>query len=176
MRPILDKLYALSGLLAAVFLALIAVLVIAQVFGRLFGLLIPSADDFARLSMAASSFLALAYTMRRGVHIRVNLLINRLRPGAARAVEIFCLLCGTVLMGYFSYYCMDMVRDGIVFPDYTLGLIPIPKWIPQIGMTIGVVLMFISFVDDLLCTLRGATPSYNMKNPDNPQDGRTAYE
>ncbi len=67
---------------------------IAQVFGRFFGVLIPSADDFARLCMAASSFLALAYTMRQGVHIRVNLLIDRLPPGPARAVEIFCLLCG----------------------------------------------------------------------------------
>jgi len=176
MRPILDKLYALSGLLAAIFLALIGVLVVAQVFSRFFGVLIPSADDFARLSMAASSFLALAYTMRRGMHIRVNLLIDRLRPGPARAIEIFCLLCGTLLTGYFSYYCIDMVRDGIRFPDYTIGLIPIPKWIPQIGMTIGVVLLFISFVDDLLCTLKGAIPSYNRKHPDNPQDGHTASE
>ena len=176
MRTILDKLYALSGLLAAAFLALIGILVIAQVFGRFFGLLIPSADDFARLSMAASSFLALAYTMRRGVHIRVNLLMDRLPPGPARAVEVFCLMCGSVLMGYFSYYCIDMVHDGILFPDYTIGLIPIPKWIPQIGMTIGVVLLFIAFVDDLVCMLRGGTPSYNASIPGNPQDGLTAYE
>lgn len=176
MRPMLDKLYGLSGLLAGGFLALIGVLVIAQVFGRFFGVMIPSSDDFARLSMAASSFLALAYTMRRGAHIRVNLLIDRLSPGPARAVEIFCLLCGTVLMGFFSYYCIDMVRDGILFPDYTIGLIPIPKWIPQIGMTIGIILLFISFVDDLLSTLKGATPSYNRKNSDKSQDGRAAHE
>lgn len=176
MRPILDKVYKFSGLLAAMFLALIGVLVVAQIVGRLVGVLIPSADDFARLSMAASSFLALAYTMRQGVHIRVKLLIDRLRPGPARAVEIFCLLCGTGLMGYFSYYCVDMVRDGILFPDYTIGLIPIPKWIPQVGMTIGVILLFISFVDDLLCTLKGGTPAYNKNDSDQQQGGPTAYE
>ena len=51
-----------------------------------------------------------------------------------------------------------------------------PKWIPQIGMTIGVVLLFIAFVDDLVCMLRGGTPSYNASIPGNPQDGLTAYE
>jgi TRAP-type C4-dicarboxylate transport system permease small subunit len=176
MRPILNKLYELSGLLAAFFLLSIGVLVISQVFGRLFGVLIPSADDFARLCMAASSFLALAYTMRKGVHIRVTLLLSKLPPGPARALEIFCLLCGVLLLGYFSYYCVDMVRDGILFPDYTIGLIPIPKWIPQVGMTIGIVLLFISFVDDLIITLMGQIPSYNKASTDNPEDRHTAYE
>lgn len=179
MRALLNKLYDLSGVLAAFFLLLIGVLVVAQVAGRLFGVMIPSADDFARLSMAASSFLALAHTMRQGAHIRVNLLIDRLPPGPARAVEIFCLLCGVLLLGFFSYYCVDMVRDGILFPDYTIGLIPIPKWMPQVGMTVGVLLLFISFVDDLVCTLTGGTPSYNVKSQDelaNPDDLHRAYE
>lgn len=178
MRRMLNKLYDLSGLLAAFFLLLIGVLVVAQVVARFFGAMIPSADDFARLSMAASSFLALAFTMRQGAHIRVNLLIDRLPPGPARAVEIFCLLCGVLLLGFFSYYCVDTVRDGILFPDYTIGLIPIPKWIPQVGMTIGVVLLFISFVDDLVCTLSGGTPSYNVKARDEPAtpDDLRAYE
>jgi TRAP-type C4-dicarboxylate transport system permease small subunit len=179
MRPMLDKLYALSGALAALFLLAIGILVIGQVAGRLFGFMIPSADDFARLSMGASSFLALAYTMRRGAHIRVNLLIDRLPPGPARAAEIFCLLCGVLLLGFFSYYCIDSVRDGILFPDYTIGLIPIPKWIPQVGMAIGVILLFVSFVDDLVCTLRGGTPSYNLRTGGasaDPADRHAAHE
>lgn len=176
MRPILNKLYELSGVLAAFFLLSIGVLVIAQVFGRFFDVLIPSADDFARLCMAASSFLALTYTMRQGGHIRVNLLLSKLPPGLARGMEIFCLLCGVLLMGYFSYYCVDMVRDGILFPDYTIGLIPIPKWIPQVGMTIGIALLFVSLVDDLVSVLMGQIPSYNKASTDNPEDRHTAYE
>jgi len=77
MRSFLDKLYLASGWLAAFFLFMIGLLVLAQVFGRLVDFLIPSADDFARLCLAASSFLALAFTLRRGGHIRVNLLIDR---------------------------------------------------------------------------------------------------
>ena len=176
MRHFLDKLYFGSGLLAAFFLFMIGILVMAQVFGRLFGWMIPSADDFARLCLAASSFLALAFTLRRGGHIRVKLLIERLSPGAARIAEIGCLACGTALMGYFSYYCFDMVHDGILFPDYTVGLVPIPKWIPQIGMTIGVVLLFIAFVDDFVCVISGQAPSYERNKSENPEDRHAAHE
>ena len=176
MRAFLDKLYLGSGLLAAFFLFMIGVLVIAQVFGRLFDFLIPSADDFARLCLAASSFLALAYTLRQGAHIRVSLLLERLPPAAARVLELLCLAFGTALMGYFSYYCFDMLYDGILYPDYTIGLIPIPKWIPQIGMTIGVVLLFIALLDDLICVISGKAPSYQQNTSDNPEDRHAAHE
>ena len=176
MRAFLDKLYLGSGLLAAFFLFMIGVLVIAQVFGRLFDFLIPSADDFARLCLAASSFLALAYTLRQGAHIRVSLLLERLPPAGARVLELLCLAFGTALTGYFSYYCFDMVHDGILYPDYTIGLIPIPKWIPQIGMTIGVVLLFIALLDDLICVLSGKAPSYQQNTSDNPEDRHAAHE
>jgi TRAP-type C4-dicarboxylate transport system permease small subunit len=79
-------------------------------------------------------------------------------------------------MGYFSYYCFDMVHDGILYPDYTIGLIPIPKWIPQIGMTIGVVLLFIALLDDLICVLSGKAPSYQQNTSDNPEDRHAAHE
>jgi TRAP-type C4-dicarboxylate transport system permease small subunit len=155
---------------------MIGLLVIAQVFGRLFDFLIPSADDFARLCLAASSFLALAYTLRQGAHIRVSLLLERLPPAGARVLELLCLAFGTALMGYFSYYCFDMVRDGILYPDYTIGLIPIPKWIPQIGMTVGVVLLFIALLDDLICVLSGKPASYQQNASDNPEDRHAAHE
>ncbi|MBM3409474.1 MAG: TRAP transporter small permease subunit, partial [Betaproteobacteria bacterium] len=80
MRKTLDSLYRLSGLLSAFFLLMIAVLVTAQIVGRLFDVLVPSADDFARLSMAASSFLGLAWALRRGAHIRVALLVEKFAP------------------------------------------------------------------------------------------------
>ncbi len=176
MRAFLDKLYLGSGLLAAFFLFMIGVLVIAQVIGRLFDFLIPSADDFARLCLAASSFLALAYTLRQGAHIRVNLLLERLPPAAGRVLELCCLAIGTALMGYFSYYCFDMVHDGILYPDYTIGLIPIPKWIPQIGMTVGVVLLFIAFLDDLICVISGKAPSYQQNTSDHSEDRHAAHE
>ena len=83
MRRALDLLYRTCGGLAAMFLAAIAILILTQVVARLTGFFLPAASDFAGFCLAASSFLALAYTFRAGTHIRVVLLLQRL-PAAWR--------------------------------------------------------------------------------------------
>ena len=81
-------LYAASGMLAAFFMVLMATLVVAQIGARLVGTQVPSADDFARLSMAASAFLGLAFALRTGAHIRVTLFVERLPPRLRAALEV----------------------------------------------------------------------------------------
>jgi len=151
--------------------------------GRLFDVLVPSADDFARLSMAASSFLGLAWALRRGAHIRVALLVEKFAPPRRRIAELLCLAVGTALTGYFAWYAIDMVIDGVRFPEYTIGLIeytigliPIPKWIPQIAMATGAVILFIAFLDDLVVVLRGGTPSYQQTASGDDADRHAAQE
>jgi hypothetical protein len=84
----LDFLYKACGVLAAIALAGIAVLILAQIVGRFFGLLVPSANEIAGFLMAASSFLALGYAFRSGSHIRVTMLLSRLPVRARRALEL----------------------------------------------------------------------------------------
>ena len=88
---LLDRLYAAGAALAATFLVLIAALTLAQVVGRMIGVLVPDAGDLAGYAMAAATFLALAHTFRSGGHIRVNLLLGRLSPGSRRLAELWCL-------------------------------------------------------------------------------------
>lgn len=176
MRRTLDTLYRASGLLSAFFLLMIAILVTAQIVGRMFDILVPSADDFARLSMAASSFLGLAWALRRGAHIRVALLIERFSPERRRVMELLCLGIGTALCAYFAWFSIDMVVDGILFPEYTIGLVPIPKWIPQIAMATGAVILTIAFLDDLVVVLRGGVPSYQQVGPGDDTDRHAAHE
>jgi TRAP-type C4-dicarboxylate transport system permease small subunit len=177
MRRMLDSLYLFTGVLGAFFLLMIGVLIAAQIVGRAFDVLVPSADDFARLSLAASSFLALGYTYRRGVHIRVNLLLQRLAPGKRRFAELTCLLIGTWLTAMLAWFTIDMTIEGIRWPEYTIGLIPIPKWIPQIAMSLGAVVLFIAFLDDLVVMLRGGQPGYLQSELSaDDSDRHAAYE
>jgi len=177
MRSTLDFLYRLSGGLAAFFLLMIGVLIAAQIIGRMFEILVPSADDFARLSLAASSFLALAYTYRRGVHIRVNLLLQRFGPANRRRAELICVLIGTWLTGMMAWYTVDMTIEGIRWPEYTIGLIPIAKWIPQTAMSFGAIMLFVSFVDDLVVMIRGGNPAYlDSEHSADDADRHAAYE
>lgn len=160
MRKFLDGLYTGSGVLAGIFLILIAALSLAQISGRLLGFDAYSYDDFAGFCMAASSFLGLAHTYRRNEHIRVGILVDRLSGGKRRALEILCLLASTFLVGYFAWWATDMVLTSYRIHDMSQGLVAVPLWIPQSGMALGLAIMAIALFEDLVTLLSGGTPSY----------------
>ncbi len=162
MRAVLDGLYRVSGILAGVFLIAIAALVTAQIVFRQVGIQIPSADDFAGFSMAASAFLGLAPTLRAGGHIRVSLFLGFLPDRGKQAMEYLCLIAGIGLTGYLTWFSLDLMLESLEFGDKSQGLVPIPLWIPQVGMVLGAAILTIAFADDLLRLLTDGRPSYEV--------------
>ena len=162
MRRALQLLYAASGMLAAFFMVLMATLVVAQIGARLAGTQVPSADDFARLSMAASAFLGLAFALRTGAHIRVTLCVERAPPRLRAALEVACLAPATAVCAWFAW--ADRADDGLrvlaVRRATRSGQVPMPKWLPLAGMTLGIALVAVAFLDDLIDVLRGRVPAY----------------
>ncbi len=45
--------------------------------------------------------------------------------------------------------------------DVSQGLVPVPLWIPQSGMALGVAILLIALLDDLVLVLSRKTPSYD---------------
>jgi TRAP-type C4-dicarboxylate transport system permease small subunit len=160
MRRILESVYLGSGVLAGVFLILIAALSLAQICGRLLGFAAYSFDDFAGFCMAASSFLGLAHTYRRNEHIRVALLVERFSGGKRRLLETLCLAASAFLIGFFACYAIDMAWTSYAINDVSQGLVSVPLWLPQGGMALGLGVMSIALLDDLIAVLAGGTPSY----------------
>lgn len=156
----LDWLYRGCGVLAAVGLIAIAVLILAQIIGRLFGFIIPSADDFAGYCMGASTFLAMAYTLRAGGHIRVTMVISHLPKTIAHIMEIFCTGLGTILTGYFAWFMILMVKESYDFKEVSQGHLAIPLWIPQTTLAIGLVVLCLAFLEEFWHALKGNPPSY----------------
>ncbi|WP_207460134.1 TRAP transporter small permease [Azospirillum sp. SYSU D00513] len=160
MRTALSFLYRAAEMLGALFLVLIGILIVSQVFARLAGRMVPGADELAGYCMAASFFLMLGPALRRGAHIRVGVLVERLRGGARRAMELACLLFATALTGYFAFYWLRMTWDSYDFGDVGQGILPVPLWIPQAAMGAGLVILVVALLDDLLAVLRGRPASY----------------
>jgi TRAP-type C4-dicarboxylate transport system permease small subunit len=166
MRRFLDRLYQGSGALAALCLASICVLMLAQAVGREFGLLIRGADDITSWLCAAAAFLALGHTFRHGELVRVSLLIDMLGPAKRRIVEIYALAFTAVFLGYMSYAVVKFVYESWQFKELAQGLIRIPIWIPQLCFAIGVVIFFIAVVDEFFVVLSNKKPSYQIAEED----------
>ena len=78
-RRLLDLIYLTAGILSAVFLFLLLVIIVAQMVARATGIGFPGSTDYAGYMMAAASFMAFAYTLNKGGHVRVSILLGRLQ-------------------------------------------------------------------------------------------------
>ncbi len=157
---LLNKLYAAGGVLAAILMVLIAAMTLAQVVGRLFGIVVPDAGELAGYAMAGATFLALAPTFRSGGHIRVNLLLAHVRPTLRRAFEIWCLAFLALVGGMFAAFSVQQVLDSYAFGDVSTGMLTIPLWIPQVSMALGAILLEIAVIEEFVGVLRGREPRY----------------
>jgi TRAP-type C4-dicarboxylate transport system permease small subunit len=155
MRKLLDTLYDGAAALAALFMVGLLVMVLLSVTSRLLHFHVPGTDAYAGYLMAASGFLALAHTLKRGEHIRVTLLLSALKGRLRRGLEIWALLAATALAGLSAFYSARLVWQSQQFNDISTGNDATPLWIPQLGMALGTLILFIAFVDELVLELRG---------------------
>ena len=162
MRKLLDRLYLAAGGLAAVFLAAICVLMLAQSAGRELGLQIRGADDITAWLCAAAAFLPLAHVFKSGELIRVGLLMEKASERTRFAMEVFSLGCAAIITGYMTWAVVRFVHESWKFKELAQGLLPIPIWIPQVSFALGVAILFVAIVDELVIVLRGGKPTYRI--------------
>jgi len=156
MKSPLYRLYWFCGLLGGVFMmALLGFILWGIIMRFIPALYLRGTDSYAGYCMAASAFLALAYTFGHGEHIRVTLLIQRFTGGTRRMLEVWCLLLAVVLSGFFAFYSCKMVWWSWKFHDVSQAHNATPLWIPQLGMAIGTTVLFIAILEELVNVIRG---------------------
>ena len=155
MRALLDRLYNAAAYLAAFFLVGTLAMVALGVAGRLLDWYIAGTDSYAGYCMAASGFLALAHTLKRGEHIRVSLLLEHSGSRLRHALELWSLAAATVLAAAFAWYSVRLTFQSWQFNDISTGNDATPLWIPQLAMALGTSVLLIAFVDELVLEWRG---------------------
>ena len=155
MRAFLDRLYDAAAYVAAFFLVGTLAMVLLGIVGRLFRWYVAGTDAYAGYCMAASGFLALAHTLKRGEHIRVSLVLEHAGVRARRGLELWALAVATVLAGAFAWYSVRLSLQSWQYSDISTGNDATPLWIPQLTMAAGTLVLFVAFVDELVLEWRG---------------------
>ncbi|MET1411469.1 TRAP transporter small permease subunit [Roseibium sp. HPY-6] len=167
MRGMLDGLYRLCGGIGALLIVAICLVVLIQVafnlfdkisdvlFGKAIGLVLPSYAELAGYFLVAATFFALTNTLQHGVHIRVTMITQRLKPAWARIAEGWACLVGTLMSGYFAVWSYVLVYESWIYNDLSPGMLPIPIWLPQLPMAIGLTSLTICFADLFFQVIRG---------------------
>jgi TRAP-type C4-dicarboxylate transport system permease small subunit len=161
-RRVLDFLYTASGALAAICLAAICALMLAQAFGRGAGILIRGADDIVAWLTAACAFLALGHTFRKGELVRVGLWLDMLGARARWWMEVFSLSVTLAFVGYMAWAVTRFVYESWQFNEVAQGLVKVPIWVPQMSFVLGVIIFFVAVADELAAVLGGSKPAYRI--------------
>ncbi len=146
----LNRVYVVCGVLAALCLIVLALLVVTSIVSRLLSLYVPGVIEYSGYAMAASSFFALAYAFRNGSHIRVNLLLNRLRGKAQRIAEIWCLAVASFVGAYLAFYLVKLCYISWLLEERSEGADAILLWIPQTLVAIGACVFAICLIHSLV--------------------------
>ena len=159
MSKALDAFFAgLAGLGAASLVAMLGIQ-LAAIVGRYAGWTIEGHDAYAGYLLAASAFLALAYTLRHGDHIRVTLLISRLTGQRRHWVEIFDLAVASAISLYFAWFATRLTWGSWRFDDISQNVDATPLWIPQAAMALGVIGLALAYLEELVRAVqRGEMP------------------
>jgi TRAP-type C4-dicarboxylate transport system permease small subunit len=155
MRRALDRLYNAAAYAAALLMVGTLAMVLLGIFGRLLSFQVRGTDAYAGYCMAGAGFLALAYTLMRGEHIRVTLVLEHIGIAGKRWLERWSLLASMILTIAFAWYSVRLAWQSHAFHDISTSNDATPLWIPQLSMAIGNVVLAIALLDQFVSELRG---------------------
>jgi TRAP-type C4-dicarboxylate transport system permease small subunit len=155
MHAALRQIFGAARWVACIALAVLALLVNLQVIGRLFGMMVPAAHEVSVYLLAASTFMATGPALRKQVHIRVGLLADRLSPRASKLLNVCCHLIAVGVVGYLAYFAGAMVWESYSFKSLSPGLYPIPLWIPQLSLLLGMLVFLLALAEGLVEVFSG---------------------
>jgi C4-dicarboxylate transporter DctQ subunit len=129
---------ALSALLILVVLAITAV----SVFNRYFlGRPLIGVDEATGFLVVAIVMFGAAEALRRGDHIRIDLLFDHLGPKMRWWLELWSLASVLVFAALLLVASWHTVVFSYRFGAYSTGYLLLPMWIPQSTMVAGAVLL-----------------------------------
>ena len=155
MRKLLDAVYDIAAYAAALGMMGTLASVLAGVLDRYLQLGVRGTDMYAGYCMAASGFLALAHTLKRGEHIRVTLILQKLTGKAKHWLEVWALFAACLLAALFAFYSVRLSYQSWSFHDISTGNDATPLWIPQLTMAVGTLVLLIAFIDELILEIQG---------------------
>ena len=134
------------GVLAAIVVVAILVIVCVETVLRQFQASLMVTDEIAGYLNAAAIFLGLAWTLREGGFIRVELLYDRAVGRLKQALRWLIVLTATAFTAITLWVCILQVIYAFDRDTRAVSIIDTPEWIPQSVMVLGVAVLLLQLV------------------------------
>lgn len=143
---LVNKLADGAAVLSGVAIVIILALVCLEVFLRPFKISLQVVDEICGYLNAAAVFLALAYTLRDGGFIRVELVYDHLKGTLKQAVKWLIVTTGLVYVAVLLYFTVLHVFYLYRKDVRAVSVIETPEWIPQSVAIFGLFILLLQLV------------------------------
>jgi TRAP-type C4-dicarboxylate transport system permease small subunit len=147
----IDKASDIGAYLSGLFMILIVLLILVEIFLRTFfktSTLI--ADEYSAYFFVVVVMLGIPYTLRENGHIRISLVTSRLPEKIRKFFEILAILIALFLCIFICYHAILMVYDAYSLEMTADSIAETPIYIPQLVIPIGFILFALQFISELL--------------------------
>ena len=149
------NIYLVCVLLAAFVLLALILMSVSDAVGRyVFLAPLPGATEIAQQMMAYIVFLAYAYVLARGEHIRVTFFVDKLPRKLGIGTQILAGLLGLFFSVLIFWGSLQQFWSAYELQEIMLSLIKLPWWPAKLGMPIGFFLLAIEFLVYLVSRVR----------------------
>ncbi len=143
-----------AAVIAGAAIIVILGLVCLEVALRPFRISLLIVDEICGYLNAAAVFLGLAYTLREGGFIRVELLYDRLKGAIKQGVRWFIVLVGLFYTAVLLYFTVIHVVYLFKKDVRAVSVIETPEWIPQTVAIVGLAVLLLQLVAYVLNRVR----------------------
>jgi len=162
MRGVLRVIDVLCGagaaLAALACLALAVMLIIEVITTSFFAWSQPWAVEYSGYLLAPTLFAGAGWTLSRGGHIRVAVLLDLMPPGMLRAVDLVCSVAALAVTAYVTQAVTQNTLRSFELGSVSYYPSRTPVWIPQMVLTAGWALLTLGFVARILRLIAGEAP------------------
>lgn len=144
------------GVIAALLIFAMTALIVADVVLRnRFNATIPASVELTEYAMFYAATFAAPWLLRRGQHIRIDIVVARVPPFIGWIMEILCDLIGLALSLLMSWYGIAMVLRSFRGDTLIVKNLIFPEWYVLWPLPVMFVLMSIEFAFRLQRILAG---------------------
>jgi len=141
-----DKVSTAAGVAAGFCVIGILLIVCSEVVLRQFKHSMLVTDEIAGYLNASLVFLGLAYTLKSGGFIRVEVTYDAMPPALRMIARWIFTSVAAVFIGTILYYATLHVHYAFVQDTRAVSVLATPEWIPQSVMVIGLAVLFLQLV------------------------------
>jgi len=136
-----------------VFLIGISCVMFLQIIMRFIGASLPWAEESCRYLYIGSVFLSMSFTIKKGIILRVDLLLSKLPNIIHKIVEIILQLVNIAFFIFMTYYSIITV-DGIKISAQTSPAMELPMYLVYMIIPIGCFLAVVRSVQQLYLVVK----------------------